>query len=289
MNLMGGLAKRMPRTATFFLVGAAATCALPPTNGFISEFLIYLGLFHGVIGPHGTFPAMAAPALASIGALAVAAMVGAYGTVFLGAARSERTAHAQESPASMWVPMLLTAAACLVLGLAPKLVVPMLQQAATVAAPELATAESATLTAIVPLDALTFVLWILFVLLIFGGLMLRHRMTQVEVRGGATWGCGYAAPTPRMQYTPTSLSQMLMSLFGWALQPRERRPVIRELFPQEAAYEVQVDDVVLDRALQPAASKAADRLLWFRWMQQGSSQAYLAYVFVILVVLFLWR
>jgi hydrogenase-4 component B len=233
--------------------------------------------------------AMAAPALASIGALAVAAMVGAYGTVFLGAARSDRVAHAHESSASILAPMMATAAACLTIGLAPKFVVPMLQKAAGVAVPELAATGDTTLSALVPLDGLSQVLWILTVLLIFGFVMLKHRMTQVEVRHGATWGCGYAAPTPRMQYTPTSLSQMLMSLFGWALRPSEQRPAIRELFPTQAAYDVRVDDVVLDDAMRPAASKAADRILWFRWMQQGSSQAYLSYVFVILVVLFLWR
>jgi hydrogenase-4 component B len=289
MSLMGGLAKRMPRTAICFLIGAAATCALPPTNGFISEFLIYLGLFYGIFGEHGTYAAMAAPALASIGALAVAALVMAYGTVFLGVGRSERTAHVHESPTTMLVPMIAMAIACLAIGLMPTLVVPTLERAARIALPTLVTAQYESLSTRVPLDELSYVLWILAALLVFGGVMLRHRMTQVEVSRGPTWGCGYAAPSPRMQYTAASLGQMLTTLFGWALWPREKRPAIRELFPKQAAYEIQVDDVVLDHAVLPASSKAADRILWFRWMQQGRSQAYLAYVFVILVVLFLWR
>lgn len=289
MNMMGGLAKQMPRTAICFLIGAAATCALPPTNGFISELLIYLGLFQAVIGPHGLFLAMAAPALATIGALAVAALVGAFGTVFLGTARSDRTVHAHESPATMLMPMALTGGLCLAIGLAPQTVVPILQEAVGVASPGWSAGENVSLAALVPLDALQKVLWILAGLLVFGGLMLNHRMTQVEVGTTGTWGCGYSAPTARMQYTPTSLSQMLMRLFGWALRPRERRPTIREPFPTPTAFDVEVDDVVLARGYLPAASEAADRLQWFRWVQQGSSQAYLAYVFVIIVALFLWR
>ena len=95
---LGGLAKAMPWTSLCFLVGAVAICGLPPLNGFVSEFLIYLGLF-GTLG-HGGGPsfagaAFAAPALALIGALAVACFVKVYGAVFLGTARSE---HARARP-----------------------------------------------------------------------------------------------------------------------------------------------------------------------------------------------
>ncbi len=105
---LGGLAKAMPWTALCFLVGAVAICGLPPLNGFVSEFLIYLGLFGTARHQHGpTFAgaAFAAPALALIGALAVACFVKVYGAVFLGTARSEHAEHAHESPLSMLGPM----------------------------------------------------------------------------------------------------------------------------------------------------------------------------------------
>jgi hydrogenase-4 component B len=193
----------------------------------------------------------------------------------------------------MWLPMAAVGVVCLASGLVPQAAIRMLQRASENAVPAmagpLAPGPAPSLASLVPTTGLSTVLWILTGMLIFGAVMLRHRMGQVTVARGATWGCGYAAPTPRMQYTPTSLSQMLMSLFGWALRPRERRPEIRDLFPREAEFDVAVDDVVLDRGVLPAASKAADRFVWFRWMQQGSSQVYLAYVFVTLVVLFLLR
>src|SRR5207247_5104797 len=92
---LGGLAKTMPWTALGFLVGAVAICGLPPLNGFVSEFLIYLGLFRTLEGGRSfASAAFAAPALALIGALAVACFVKVYGTVFLGSPRSHHTTGA---------------------------------------------------------------------------------------------------------------------------------------------------------------------------------------------------
>src|SRR5262249_56753400 len=101
---LGGLSKAMARTSLFFLVGAVAICGLPPLNGFVSEFLIYLGLFGTLGDGEGSSfaaAAFAAPALALIGALAVACFVKVYGAVFLGTARSDHARHAHESPPTM--------------------------------------------------------------------------------------------------------------------------------------------------------------------------------------------
>src|SRR5439155_6213990 len=87
IDRMGGLAKRMPRTALLFLVGAVAICGLPPLNGFVSELLVYLGLFQAAAARDGRWwiaTAFAAPALALVGALALACFVKAFGAVFLG-------------------------------------------------------------------------------------------------------------------------------------------------------------------------------------------------------------
>src|SRR5262249_33192229 len=105
---LGGLAKSMPRTAFCFVAGAVAICGLPPLNGFVSELFIYLGLFRTLTESEGqTYAgaAFAAPALALIGALAVACFVKLYGAVFLGTARSESARHVHESPPAMLGPM----------------------------------------------------------------------------------------------------------------------------------------------------------------------------------------
>ncbi|MDX9979382.1 MAG: proton-conducting transporter membrane subunit, partial [Lentisphaeria bacterium] len=103
---LGGLGRNMPRTAGFFLVGAAAICGLPPLNGFVSELLVYLGLFRTAgVGEGVSWPAaaMAAPALAMIGALAVACFVKVSGAVFLGSERTAASGRAVEARASMLV------------------------------------------------------------------------------------------------------------------------------------------------------------------------------------------
>ena len=154
---LGGLAKRMPWTALGFLVGAVAICGLPPLNGFVSEFLIYLGLFRTLVeGQARSYPgaAFAAPALALIGALAVSCFVKVYGAVFLGTARSEHAEHASESPLSMVAPMGVLVACCLLIGLAPSLVAPVLQQGVLDWAPELRTAGT-SLAVLAPFEQIT--------------------------------------------------------------------------------------------------------------------------------------
>src|SRR5204863_7427113 len=99
---LGGLSKSMPRTAALFAVGAVAICGLPPLNGFISELFVYLGLFRSLAGSPGA--ALAAPALALVGALALACFVKAFGAVFLGHPRSRRTEHLNEAPWPMILP-----------------------------------------------------------------------------------------------------------------------------------------------------------------------------------------
>src|SRR5204862_751306 len=90
IDRLGGLWRRMPRTGLALLVGAVAICGLPPLNGLISELLVYLGLYRAGVGKGGPWlaGALAAPALALIGALAVACFVKVFGAVFLGQARA---------------------------------------------------------------------------------------------------------------------------------------------------------------------------------------------------------
>src|SRR5207302_1622660 len=129
---LGGLSRQMPRTAACFLVGAVAICGLPPLNGFVSEFLIYLGLFRTLglqPGPSCAGAALAVPVLALIGTLAVACYVKVFGAVFLGNGRSPHAEHAHESGPLMIGPMVVLAACCLVLGVVPVLAAPALAEA----------------------------------------------------------------------------------------------------------------------------------------------------------------
>ncbi len=288
---LGGLAKRMPLTALCFVVGAVAICGLPPLNGFVSEFLIYLGLF-GTLGVEGKSSfaeaAFAAPALALIGALAVACFVKVFGAVFLGTARSEHASHAHESPPSMIAAMSVLVACCFFIGLAPFAVAPVLEQAVSAWAPSLGESRQGLLT-LAPLDSISVMALVLVAgLAVTSGLLwLRLRNSVVET--GPTWGCGFTAPTARMQYTSSSFAEMLVGLFGWALRPRIHRVKVTALLPQPTDFHSHVPDPVLDELVLPTFRFSAWLFSWFRVFQQGRIQAYLLYIFVALVALLLWR
>jgi len=291
IDLLGGLAKRMPWTALGFLVGAVAICGLPPLNGFVSEFLIYLGLFDTLgIGKKPSFAgaAFAAPALALIGALAVACFVKVYGAVFLGTARSDHARHAHESPRSMLGPIAVLVACCLLIGLAPLLVAPIIGKGEETWAAGLKDA-SAQLSNLAPFEWITFMGLLLIGALLATGALLWLRLRISVVEKGSTWGCGYVAPTPRMQYTSSAFAQMLVGLFSWALRPQVHKPQGMALFPQKTDFHSEVPDPVLDEVVMPVFRFSGSLFSWFRVFQQGSIQAYLFYIFIALIALLLWR
>ncbi len=288
---LGGLAKVMPRTSLCFLIGAVAICGLPPLNGFVSEFLIYLGLFGTLMEDGGSSyagAAFAAPALALIGVLAVACFVKAYGAVFLGTARTAHARHAHESPRNMLAPMGVLAACCFLIGLAPLLIAPILQQGVSAWAPNLKEA-SPRLATLAPLVWITVMGLLLIVALLLGGAVLWRRLDRRVVEEGVTWGCGYVAPTPRMQYTSSSFAQMLVGMFGWVLRPRTHRPKDLPLFPPETYFHSEVPDTVLDEVVLPTFRFTAWLFSWFRILQRGNIQIYLLYIFLALIALLLWR
>jgi hydrogenase-4 component B len=298
LDVMGGLGRRMPTTATCFLIGAVAICGLPPLNGFVSELLIYIGLFKTIQLPPGvesgslaSAAAFAAPGLALVGALAVACFVKVYGIVFLGAARSEQADHAHESGRAMTTPMIVLAGCCILIGIVPLLFAPMLQGAAfTWAAAETGGAADISgmqLASVAPLLPISIIACILIILIGAGTLMLRRRVRMSP--SSLTWDCGYAAPSARMQYTSSSFAQWLVDLFRWALRPQLHPPKIDTLFPDDTSFESHVNDTVLEEAVGPTTRCLTWLFGLSRYLQQGSLQAYLLYIMVIVIGLLLWR
>ena len=104
-----------------------------------------------------------------------------------------------------------------------------------------------------------------------------------------TWDCGYAAPSARMQYSSSSFAQWLVDLFGWALRPQVHPSKIDTLFPADTHFESHVDDTVLEEAVNPITRGLTWLFGLSRYLQQGSLQAYLLYIMVIVIGLLLWR
>lgn len=289
IDVLGGLSKRMPATATCFLIGAVAICGLPPLNGFVSELLIYLGLFHTLDPSDGSVAqaaAFAAPGLAVVGALAAACFVKVYGMVFLGAPRSASAAEAHEAGGTMIGPMFVLASCCILIGVAPVIAAPLLDRMAIAWGGEAVGALK--IADVAPLSSISILAGILGALFLAGmGFLLARGIRRAP--STVTWDCGYAAPSARMQYSSSSFAEMLVKLFGWALQPKVQLPKIVELFPSDAHFESHIDDTVLQKAVWPATRGVAWLFSWGRYLQSGSLQAYLMYILIVIVFLLLWR
>lgn len=289
IDLMGGVARRLPYTALLFGVGAVAICGLPPLNGFVSELLIYLGFFHGIqgSGAAAAATALAAPALAVVGGLAVACFVKVYGIVFLGAPRTEEHTAQHEAGWQMLLPMTILAVVCGVVGLAPALLSGLLQRASLGVFPPTGVA-GAGLAALAPLPVVSMAAILLLTLLALLAFWYRRRLTAAPQAETATWGCGYQRPTPRIQYTASSFAELLTGLFAFVLKPRTHRPGIAPgIFPATTRFQSHVPEVVLEMVYIPSLERIYQRLLPIRRMQNGILQQYVLYILITLVTLFL--
>ncbi|MBT0653352.1 proton-conducting transporter membrane subunit [Geomobilimonas luticola] len=290
IDLLGGLARRMPYTSAFFLVGAVAICGLPPLNGFVSEFLIYVGLFSGILDEGGAAVAvlaLAAPALALIGGLAAACFVKVYGIAFLGIPRSEKTNHGHEAVRVMLAPMALLAVICLGIGLFPLVLAAPLAGAVHSWQPD-AGMTGYALTAAAPLGWITILGLVLICLA--GGIALHFvgRLKAEPVAGGVTWDCGYLRPAPRMQYTASSFAELLVKTFAGILHPHVTSPAMKEPLPGPARFASHVPETMLEHVFMPVLRLANDRLAQLRRLQHGQLHLYILYTFVTLVVLLIW-
>lgn len=285
MERLGGLMKKMPQTGILFAVGAVAICALPPLNGFVSEWLIYLGLFKTLGLTSGTGVVLAgisAVALAMIGSLAVAAMVKLFSTVFLGTARSDATAKAHESSFTMRMPMLFAAVFCLTAGLFPLLLFPLLEKAVG----SWSSVSASPLISLVPANWISVLALAILAMILLLAVVIRLRNRKTNPRS-ITWDCGYAAPGARMQYTGMSFVRTLVKLFNIFLWPKTRSVRIGSYFPEKSAYNMQVPDTLLDRIVLPFFRVMNRYLPVVKIFQQGQTQIYVLYVLAIVLILFI--
>ncbi len=257
---LGGLSRAMPVTAALFLVGATAISGLPPLNGFASEWLVYLGAMQASFAPAASplqFALVAVPALALVGGLAAACFAKVFGAVFLGHARSDHAGHAHESPASMLIPMAILATACVAIGLVPGALLPALSAAAAEWA-RLPSGLVEDLTAGAVRSAARISLVAAALLLAIGALVLwRRSRLRTPQPLAPTWGCGFARPTPRMQYTGSSFADSLVLRFGWVFFPKTRVVLPAGPFPRHASFDSSVPDTVLDVVIVPACGRGA--------------------------------
>ena len=292
MEHMGGLLRRMPWTGLFFLIGCISISALPPFNGFVSEWLTFqaaLQAWHLDSGVLRSLVPIAAAMLALTGALAAAGFVKAFGVAFLGQARSRHVRRAREVAPGMRAAQAWLALLCLLLGVLP---VPVINLIDAVPRQLFGTGlEQATahgwlwLTPIAPETASYSPPLVLLVLLLVGGgvLFLVRRFGLPGTRRADAWDCGFSPPDARMQYTGTAFAQPMRRVF----RPLFRVDETVEGEGENRRYRLQVSDRTWALLYAPVAmgvQRAARRITW---LQSGSVRAYLGWSLATLLVL-LW-
>ncbi len=286
IDRMGGVLRYKPWTALAFITGAVAICGLPPLNGFVSELLIYLGLFTGVINNSGAAIAglaLAPAALAITGGLAVACFVKVAGTVFLGSPRmpQESLRHC-ESPGLMLAPMAFLAIICILVGTLPFLTVPFLDSLLVVFSQ---TANYSTLEALAPVYWISALAIALLLSVIFLFIFYRRKLAQRDSAVSSTWGCGYLAPTQRMQYTASSFAGLLVGFFSGVLSAERHPPDISGHFPESQDFKSHIPETILEKFYLPLLNYLYEKTLPIRKLQHGQLHLYILYILLTLVIL----
>ncbi|TCC21627.1 proton-conducting transporter membrane subunit [Kribbella sindirgiensis] len=285
LDRLGGLVSRMPATTALFGVGALAAAALPPGNGFVSEWLLLQGLIHGLPGADAVVAVampLAVGVVALTAGLGVATFVKAFGTGFLARPRSEEAAGAKESPRTMRFAMLVAAAVCAGLAISPASLGPALTRVLEA----LPTVRDGS-----PLEGgvtlrLTGIAGSISPVLILAGLFVAGLLVVVLVRRGLprreslVWGCGGTRLDPRMEYTATSFAEPLTRVFDDVLRPEHDVDVTHHAESQylieSVRYRQRVDDRV-EAALYPPVLAAGNKLgAVLSRLQNGSVHRYLA-------------
>jgi formate hydrogenlyase subunit 3/multisubunit Na+/H+ antiporter MnhD subunit len=299
MEEMGGLIHRMPWTSAFFLIGCVSIAALPPFNGFVSEwltfqaFLLSPALHRPVLG---LLIPLGAALLALTGALAAACFVKAFGVTFLGHWRGRHSIErVHEVDWQMRLGMLLAATTCFLLGIFPTVVINWMDVLASqLVGGRLGTTAGALgwmwLTPIAPQRAsysgFNVFIGIMAVVLVA---WLTTHSRRAAIHRVPIWDCGFEKLTVRMQYTATSFSMPIRRIFGFLFRIREEGlavgPVRHPAYPEKLQYRLRVRDRFWYWIYEPIAEGAFFAARKIGNLQQGRIQVYLIYSFVTIIVL----
>ncbi|MDP4209824.1 MAG: proton-conducting transporter membrane subunit [Bacteroidota bacterium] len=291
MEQLGGLMKNMPKTALLFLLGTLAICGLPPFNGFISEFLVYNGLFSGLQGQSPYLTALfigGIVGLALIGGLAVFCFTRAFGITFLGTGRSEHATHAKEISVSMLFPKILAGIGIICIGLVPAVFV---KPVSGVVSTSLKLPSIATLV-----PALFDNLWTIslvagiLVLLAVGILLIRYRLlAKRSVTSGPTWCCGYTAIKPSLQYTSTSFTGDFTKLIHPLVHESKQIIPIQEddIFPETRTFSTHTSDNIKNHLTDLPSDFSVAMLRRVAVFQTGKIQHYVLYSLMFMLLIFI--
>ncbi len=296
---LGGLIKKMPWTAVCFLIGSVSISALPPLNGFVSEWMIFISLLSGFECDGTTirfFAALVASLLGLAGALAATCFAKAFGICFLGEPRSDHARGAQEVSRSMRLAMGILAGSCLVFSLTAPWIIALLEKVSQAFIE--VSGETPIFTSKGLLISLAqrgqyspFIIgWMLlsfFLILFIVVTVLGNR----EIRMGPSWDCGLPKLTPRMQYTATGYSKPLRRIFSFLYQPTRRVELEdegHEVLRTAQHFESRIIHIFDEWIYRPLAKFMVSASQKAKLIQTGHIQLYLSYIFITLILLLIY-
>jgi NADH:ubiquinone oxidoreductase subunit 5 (subunit L)/multisubunit Na+/H+ antiporter MnhA subunit len=297
MEKLGGLIHRMPVTSFVVLVGCVAISALPPFNGFVSEWLMFQAMLQSPELPQWALkimvPAVGAM-LALAAALAAACFVKAFGVAFLGRPRSTAAETAHEVDRYSLAAMFIPAALCLLAGILPGLVIDALSPITTqILGGRMPIQANEPWLSIVPIaesrSSYNGLLVMVFITISASlAVFFIHRFASQALRRGPAWGCGFSDPTPAAQYSGGSFAQPIRRVFGTLLfQARDHVDMPAPGDTRPARLRIELHDPIWERMYQPitgAIGFASDRLNRLQFL---TIRRYLSLVFATLVTLLL--
>jgi hydrogenase-4 component B len=291
MELLGGLIKKMPKTAVFFLIGAMAIGGLPPLNGFVSEFLIYTGLIQALSAPSEVsqmiLVLLSIAGLAVVGGISLLTFTKTFGVIFLGNPRTELQHKPKESAFIMLLPQYLIVAAMFSVVIFPQFY---FQQTANIVSTAFNVDLGSTVGGIS--ETLTLVgrvslLFISILCLLYGlrWFLLRKRKQELY----ETWGCGYVAPVLKAQYTGKSFSRPFGQLFNFLVREEKHFEKItkNDLYPQQRSFATTYFDLLEKYLIHPLTKGLNFILNRFGFIQNGQIQSYVLYGLFFIILVFL--
>ncbi|MGK5095407.1 proton-conducting transporter membrane subunit [Deltaproteobacteria bacterium TL4] len=282
----GGLAKRMPQTSLFFLIGATAICGLPPFNGFVSEFLIYIALFQNLLSQvelqSSFLSILGIIGLSLVGGLALACFSKAYGTVFLGKPRSAKAVKAKECALSMRSSMAVLAGTCLLIGLLPQYVEPLLQlPLRTLISQESLSLETRFMRGQLVAVSQASSGMALLIMALWGvryyGVVKQRNAPATDAVSLPTWDCGYGLDSPRLEYTASSFADPLLDLGKAGLNIQTHQHLPEDYFPAHASFESHSVDWFEVRLILVPWQRFRKVLLKLARTQSGRTNIYVLY------------
>lgn len=288
LNELGGLAKKMPVTSAFFLLGSLSLCALPPFNGFVSEFLMYKGVFKAIATADffiSVISILVVVVMAVSGGLSIYAMTKAFGLAFLGSNRKEYPNEIKEPSKLMLFPAFLNSTFMLLLGLAPMLIFPEVYRTIStfhfIPQNEIFYANQVDI-----FQKFGFLSLILVSITLIMFIIRYFQQKRVEVKQGPTWGCGYSAGDANHQYTSTSYASPLKRIVSPMLSETNtyKSQEEEEIFPSPRTFKTDIKD----RIENFTVIKPVEFLLKFvpklGLAQTGRIQHYLIYPLAFLLI-----